>query len=190
MVPSLTMAQLSAILVTSSRFFTATGVSEIVELPWPRGPMPQHRTTPSWSSAQVGVTLTADVMSNAATGTSESRVLRLPSCPVSSLPQHQTVRSSRDAQVWSTPAAIATAPVMPVTLTGTGESTIVPSPSCPLPFLPQHCRVLSLKIAHVESSTEEIAITSEMPTTITGVSEGDLVPSPSWPTPLEPQQDT
>src|SRR2546422_2755062 len=123
----------------------AAGVVEVVPgallLPsWPQLLSPQHRTVPSWKSAQgcsaPGATA-AGVIPLTVVGVEELAVVPLPSRPSSFRPQHCSVPSRRSAQVWKMPASMSMAVVMPVTVTGVGErlgadgAMVAPSPSWP-----------------------------------------------------------
>src|SRR5262245_35381766 len=72
------------------------------------------------------------------TGTAESPLVPLPSCPFSLLPQHQTLPDARAAHAWSPPAPSAVTFVSPETDCGLLPPLVWPLPSWPLADAPQH----------------------------------------------------
>jgi hypothetical protein len=95
---------------------------------------PQQLTVPLINSAQEcdapALTARASERPNTETGESLSIVDPSPSCRSEFSPQHFTVFVESTAQLWSSPAEIATNASVPVTTsTGDVESTMVPSPN-------------------------------------------------------------
>ena len=95
-----------------------------------QGPPTNHNTFRS--SAHVGATARAEVISITTTGTSESIVLRFSIWPVSFLPQHQVVTSFR-----------------PLNSTGRVASIVAPSPNYAVLLRPQQRTVVSNMSVHV-----------------------------------------
>src|SRR5262245_39069454 len=118
----------------------------------PKTVLPQQRTVPLASNAQVwndpDAIATAVVMPVTATGmrlSTPAAPMPLPSCPLSLVPQQRTVPSNSSAHEKLAPAVTATAVGRSVTSTGTitRASVLVPLPSCPTLLEPQQRTVPS-----------------------------------------------
>jgi hypothetical protein len=188
----------------------ATAVGEgwlpVTAAPFPSCPVtsrPQHAAEPSSRSAQVcaspALIATAVRPGRSATrdGDGCSRVNPDPSptCPRTSIPQHAAEPSSRTAQVWESPALIATAVRPGGSATGDGDGwspVTAPFPSCPFPSAPQQAAEPSSRTAQVCRLPALIATAVRPGGSATGDGSGWTSvrpgPFPSCPSASYPQQ--
>lgn len=125
---------------------TTTGEVRVAVVPkpnCPRSPLPQQSRTPVDRTPQVNPPPAEISIQSRSEPTLTGLGLVVldppsPSCPVESLPQHQSDMSSWIPHAWSSPTEteVHFAPV--ATAVGVVRCAVVPSPSCPNWFEPQH----------------------------------------------------